>query len=154
VAAYFFDSSALVKRYLVETGTAWVQALCNPAAGHRLYLVRIASVEVISAVTRRVRGGGLIAADAAAALAQFRLDFQNQYLALDATAVVVSRAETLAETYGLRAYDAIHLAAALNLNDQRIASALPPLNLVSSDTELNAAAATEGLTVEDPNSHP
>jgi hypothetical protein len=28
-ATGYFDSSALVKRYLVETGTPWVQTLCN-----------------------------------------------------------------------------------------------------------------------------
>jgi len=27
VTAYFLDSSALVKRYVIETGTAWVRSL-------------------------------------------------------------------------------------------------------------------------------
>jgi hypothetical protein len=31
---------------------------------------------------------------------------------------------------------------------------VPALILVSADTELNAAATSEGLTVEDPNTHP
>ena len=30
---YFLDSSALVKRYVAETGTAWIVGLANPRAG-------------------------------------------------------------------------------------------------------------------------
>lgn len=30
VNAYFLDSSALVKRYVPETGTAWIQAIATP----------------------------------------------------------------------------------------------------------------------------
>jgi hypothetical protein len=50
---YFCDASGIAKRYLQETGTAWVQSLADPAAGNRIYLARITGVEVISAVTRR-----------------------------------------------------------------------------------------------------
>lgn len=31
MAAYFLDTSTVVKRYVHETGTAWVQALTDPA---------------------------------------------------------------------------------------------------------------------------
>jgi hypothetical protein len=59
----------------------------------------------------------------------------------------------LAETHGLRGYDAMQLATALEVNTLRIVSGLPPLTLVSADVELNAAAIAEGLTVEDPNAY-
>lgn len=49
---YFFDTSALVKRYAKEVGTAWVFSLVRPAAGNRLYLVRITGVELVSALIR------------------------------------------------------------------------------------------------------
>ena len=52
MTAYFCDASGIAKRYLHETGTAWVQALANPIAGNRLFLARITTVEVVSAVTR------------------------------------------------------------------------------------------------------
>jgi hypothetical protein len=73
MAAYFCDASGIAKRYLHETGTPWVQALVNPSAGKRLFLARITTVEVVSAVTRRQRGGHLSLAEAAAILTQFRL---------------------------------------------------------------------------------
>jgi hypothetical protein len=31
VAAYFLDTSTVVKRYVLETGTPWVQTLADPA---------------------------------------------------------------------------------------------------------------------------
>lgn len=34
MALYFLDTSALVKRYVAESGSAWVMALCDPASGH------------------------------------------------------------------------------------------------------------------------
>jgi hypothetical protein len=74
MTAYFCDASGIAKRYLHETGTAWVQALANPSSGNRLFLARITTVEVVSAVTRRQRGGHLSLAEATAILAQFRLD--------------------------------------------------------------------------------
>ena len=36
MAAYVFDSSAVVKRYVRETGTAWVLSVLEPGAGHAI----------------------------------------------------------------------------------------------------------------------
>ena len=46
MAAYFLDTSAVVKAYVQETGTSWIRNLAAPASGHFLYLARIAEVEV------------------------------------------------------------------------------------------------------------
>ena len=59
VAAYFLDTSTVVKRYVHETGTAWVQALTDPAAGHFLYVARITDVEMIAAVAAWVASAPL-----------------------------------------------------------------------------------------------
>jgi hypothetical protein len=67
VAAYFLDTSTVVKRYVQEIGTAWVQALLAPAAGHSLFLVRITLAELVAAVTRRERGGTISGPDAVTA---------------------------------------------------------------------------------------
>jgi hypothetical protein len=45
VAAYFLDTSTIVKRYAQEIGTAWVQALTAPAGGHLLAVVRVAQAD-------------------------------------------------------------------------------------------------------------
>ena len=36
MAIYFFDSSATVKRYVSEVGTAWIVALVDPTAANNL----------------------------------------------------------------------------------------------------------------------
>ena len=66
---------------------------------------------------------------------------------------MIDEASTLAQKHGLRAYDAVQLAAALDTS--RIVSQVESTEvlLVSADVELNAAAAVEGLQVEDPNTH-
>jgi hypothetical protein len=45
------------------------------------------------------------------------------------------------------------LAAALQVETERRAFNMPRLILVSADLALNAAAAAEGLAIEDPNTH-
>ncbi len=58
---------------------------------------------------------------------------------------------SLAEARGLRGYDAVQLAAGYAVNALCLTSGLPPLIFVSADNELNAAASSEGLIVENPN---
>ena len=67
---------------------------------------------------------------------------------------LVTFAMNIADIHGLRADDAIQLAAAVDANDQRQFFGLSPLTFVSSDCELNDAARREGLSVDDPNEHP
>ena len=69
MAVYVGDSSALVKRYVRERGTAWVRGLTDPAAGHTLSIAGITGVEVVSALTRQTRRGALAPTDAARAYA-------------------------------------------------------------------------------------
>jgi uncharacterized protein len=52
VAAYFLDTSTVLKRYVQETGTAWVQALAAPTVRHSLFVVRITLAETVAAITR------------------------------------------------------------------------------------------------------
>ena len=154
MAHYYLDSSALVKRYVAEAGTVWVDHLCDAASGHTLYTVRISAAEIIAALFRRVRVGSLSLSDAQAQATQFKADLAFDYQMIEVTGPVVDAAMTLAERYGLRGYDAIQLAGALELQTVLFVSGLPALTFVCADTELNTAAAAEGLPVEDPNSHP
>jgi len=38
MATYFLDTSAIVKRYILEQGQPWILSLCNPEQGHDLYI--------------------------------------------------------------------------------------------------------------------
>jgi uncharacterized protein len=150
VAAYFVDTSALVKRYVQEVGTAWVRGLTHRRAGNQILLARITVVEVTSAVARRRAGRTISTAQASSFLSQFRKHIAGRYTILEITPGLLADAATLANRHDLRAYDAVQLAAALELN--RISQG--GIVLASSDRELNAAAQADGLTVEDPNLHP
>jgi uncharacterized protein len=153
MAAFIFDASGIVKRYLTEIGSGWVQGLTDPNAAHEIFLMRLTRVEIVAAITRRGRGGR-VAAAVPALLAQFRHDAAHQYTILEIAPAVLADAERLAETYGLRAYDAVQLAATADLHRDRPTHGLSRLTLISADQELNAAAIAEGIDVDDPNLHP
>ena len=153
MAAYFLDSSALVKRYAAETGSAWVENLTDPRSGNRIYVAAITHVEVIAAIARKRKGLLLSATDAAAAIGRFENDLQTDLRVFDLTPNVITMAARLAEKHALRGYDAVQLAVALEINAARTARRLTSLMLISSDVELNTAAQSEQLLTDDPNSH-
>lgn len=154
MAAYFFESSALVKRYARETGSAWVISLFRPVLANRIYVARLADVEIISALTRRMRRRSLGPVSTAKAIARFRRAFHGKFRVVEITDVLTTRAASLAEKYALRGYDAVQLAAALTANEGRLLAGANALVFVSADRKLNAAAGAEGLMVQDPNTHP
>src|SRR5208282_6130714 len=154
MAAFIFDASGIVKRYLTEVGSGWVQGLTDPAAAHEILLTRITRVEIVAAITRRSRGGPVPATAAPALLAQFRHDAAHQYTILEVTPALLADAERLAESHGLRAYDAVQLAATTDLHQARSTTGLSRLTFISADQELNAAAIAEGIDVDDPTMHP
>lgn len=158
MAVYFFDTSALVKRYAPEDGTKWVQSITDPAAGYLIYIARITGAEVIAAIRQNVRNKDTSEADAAKVTADFRYDFANQYSIHEVTDGVVDRAMTLIEKHKLRGYDGVQLAAALEINDQLVAlGALviggSGLVIVSGDKDIINAAPDEGIMVENPQNH-
>jgi uncharacterized protein len=159
VPIYYFDSSGLVKRYVSEVGSSWVISLTDPAAGNHIYVASITGVEVPAAINKRVRPGDINAADAATAIANFEYDLANQYNTLEVTETLLKNAAALTSKYKLRAYDAVQLAAAMEINQQLLAlgmpaAGMPALTLISADGDLNNAAAAEGLNVDDPRNHP
>jgi predicted nucleic acid-binding protein len=153
VAAYFFDTSALVKRYSRETGTAWMLGLFRRAAGHRLYVARITGVEAAAALTRKRRGAHLTAVEAARALARLRRDLNKRLRIVEITPALLTDAMLLAEKHGLRGYGAVQLAGVLEANTERVRQRLAPLTLVAADGKLLASGTAEGLATDDPNDH-
>ncbi len=153
MAAYFLDTSALVKRYSRETGTAWMLGLFRRAAGHRLYVVRITGVEAAAALTRKRRGSHITPVEATRALARLRRDINERLRIVEVTPALLTDAMTLTEKHGLRGYDAVQLAGVLEANFERVRVRLAPLTLIAADLDLLAAGAAEGLTTDNPNNH-
>lgn len=154
MAVYFLDSSALVKRYIRETGSAWVLELFNPALNNEIFIAAIAKVEIVAAIARRSRNGSISAGDTIAISDQLRKDSRQDYQVIEITESIINSGMALAEIYGLRGYDAIQLAAGRAVNTLCLASGLPCITFVSADNELNIAVISEGLLMENPNHYP
>ena len=154
MSLYFLDSSALVKRYVEEPGSAWIRALAAPGAGNYLIIARVAWVEVLSAFTRRQRDGSMGADDVRRALDAFRYDLDMQYQMAEMDRSLVELAGDLVMRRPLRAYDAIQLAAVLLVQANLARTGSADLTFVSADDRLLGIASVEGLAVDNPNRHP
>lgn len=154
MAAFYADSSVLVKRHVPETGTGWFRGLAAPAAGHVIMTVRVSVIEMFSALNRRVREGTLDPRTYAAVAADVESVCAAEYRVIELSPEVAGRARGLLERHPLRAYDAVQLAAALSAQAVLQASGLPALVFLSADTRLLTAAHAEGLVVDDANAHP
>ena len=150
---YFLDSSALLKRYINEPGTAWVLALTTPGNGVNILIAQITPVEVVSGIERQRRTGLFAMADAQGMRLLLDRHARREYRITRLDGVIIVRAKDLLNAYPLRAYDAVQLASALEANARLLAARSPPLTFVSADTRLLAAAAAEGLATEDPNAY-
>lgn len=150
----YFDSSALVKRYLTELGSAWVLAHTDMVAGNTIVVAEITRVEVAAAFAARQRASGGISRrerDDALNLLLKHYDTEYQIASLDPT--IISRAVNLTQTYRLRGYDAIQLATALATNQVLTTASLPGLTFIAADDDLLEAAQNEGLAADNPNHH-
>jgi predicted nucleic acid-binding protein len=150
----YFDTSALVKRYVTEVGTAWVRhALARPRR-QVIYTALLAQPEVLSALQRKVREGTLTAAEAQSLARRVQRHFARRYRVVAITPMLITQACTLVQAHPLRAYDAIHLACALTVQRILQQQALPAPLFVAADDALLAAARAEGFVVENPLLHP
>jgi predicted nucleic acid-binding protein len=152
--AYFVDSSALVKRYVQEDGTAWLRRLTRRSTGRRIYLSRINTVEVAAAVARRRKGRKLTAAKASSILYRFRQHLAGRYTLMEISPALLDDAMRLANAHSLRAYDAVQAAAVLQIHQQHQEAGFAPVTLISAGQAPNNAGVSEGLIVDDPRLHP
>ncbi len=157
MAAYYLDTSALVKRYINEPGGAWVRQLCDERDSHNellhmLFVGRIAIVEVAAAIAVLVRRNIILSGVGKYAYERFTQDWATAYQISEIHPNLLTRAATLAQRHPLKAYDAVHLALALETRQLLIENELD-LIFVSGDTRLLQAAQAEGLAVENPFSH-
>jgi len=151
---FYLDSSALVKRYMAEVGTAWVETLCADEDTHAIAIAHIGLVEVAAVFASKRRGRFITPAQCDNALADLIQDAQRRYQLAAVGPAVIDRAIQLTRRRKLRGYDAVHLACALTLNDPLVESGLSPLTFVSADDDLLAAAMAEGLATDNPHNHP
>jgi uncharacterized protein len=150
---YYLDASAIAKRYLQESGSLWVTELWKRAGEISLFSAALVNVEVVCALSRAQREEriGMRRRNESAAL--FALEAQQNLESIAVSADILQSAHRLALRHPLRAYDAVHLATALELAERMLWAGLPAPIFVSADGNLLVAARAEGLVVENPNEH-
>lgn len=151
---YFFDSSAIVKRYITEIGSAWVKTIVKSQPKKNLYLSFVTGAEAAAAFAKRHRNGDISTADYNTVRKVFQRHFQQRCTLLRVTKDVIQRAMDLTHTHPLRGFDAVQLATALVLENDLKRSGLPGITFVCADKNLCNAAKAEGLTIENPNDYP
>ena len=137
MAIVYFDSSALVKLVLDETGSdvaAAVWNACDAALSSRL-----AYPEVCAALAAAGRNHDLTESEASAAADEWET-FWSSMRPIELSADVEKVAGELAVLHRLRGADAVHLASALALGSSQVTVAVW-------DKRLHAGAAAAGLPV-------
>ncbi len=153
MTTYFLDTSAIVKRYVLEQGQPWILSLCDPEQGHDLYISQATLVEVVATICRRGREQSISLTERDRLINVFRQDSKGSYNIWPVTTDLYNTAGDLCRSHRLRAYDAVQLACVLALRDYtQINQALPPI-FVCADVGLLDVASAEGLQVENPHAH-
>lgn len=154
---YFLDTSALVRRYVSETGMQWVRDLCDPATANIIIVSQLTQVEAVSAFCSKARDQnprtGISPADRDQLISLFRQDLQRNYSVVDVTDNLCLRAADLCTHHKLKAYDAVQLSSALAVKDSLRQQGID-VTFVSADNNLLSAAAAESLLTDNPTNHP
>ena len=129
----YLDASALVKRYIAENSSDQVNEWIGEA--DLVVTSLITRVEVAAAITRAQRMEIFAAEEAAAAIRQFRSEWES-FQRLPITENTVMRGDFLACEHNLRGFDATHLACALIWQE----SLGLPVRLATFDGQLVQAA--------------
>jgi uncharacterized protein len=134
----YFDTSALVKRYIDEVGRRQVLQLLRQ---HECVASAILPVELRSALRRRVTEGTLAAARVPEILKRVTAD-RAYWTLVEVGAEVLGAAEKLVAVHPLRTLDAIHVASAQVF---AVGVSESDLMFVSADKRQTDAAAAIGL---------
>jgi uncharacterized protein len=122
----------------------------KPSNGKRVFIAQITPVEIISGISRLKRELIISANEATEARRLVRRHIMREYRVVNFTNRIVEHAQDLLETYSLRAYDAVQLASALEVQTKLAAANQPPLIFVSADVRLITVANSEALQTHNP----
>ena len=154
----YFDTSALVKYYIVETGTRWIRELIEEKNGDQwvnmIFTSALTWAEAVSALSKHRRSSFISDGLCTRLIARFLRDGQSRYARLPADDAAINQAVELIQRHPLRAYDAVQLATALRLDRVLRDNRLSPVTFVSADEALCEAARAEGMSAENPNDYP
>jgi predicted nucleic acid-binding protein len=111
----YLDSSALVKRYVLEEGSKAIN--CRFESGENIYTSVLSFAEVYATIDRKSREKKLTANEKGKLVDEFRADWAFSLNILELTTITMLALPSLCEQYFLKASDAIQLSAAIWLKD-------------------------------------
>ena len=150
MAVYYFDSSVLVKYYMVEPGTSWVRQLVN-ADENSFLICDIAIVEVAAAIAQMQRDRMFGKSLMRATIGHFQRDItEGLFLSHSIGDDTLQSGARLAMQYPLKGYDAVQIASGMLLA-QRMADV--EFIFVSGDKKMLKAAESKGLRIDNPFNH-
>jgi predicted nucleic acid-binding protein len=135
----FCDTSALVKLYIKEDSSDEMQALARSASA--IAVCRIAWAEIMAALSRRARENSSDADAIETVRVRLRTDWPR-YAIVEVTQPLVELAGEYADTFALRGYDSVQLAAARSLQD----AVSEPLHFACFDARLQKSAKVLGMS--------
>jgi predicted nucleic acid-binding protein len=136
----FCDTSALVKLYIEEDSTDEMLALAGTASA--IAVCRIAWAETMAALARRARENPTDAEVIDTVRTRLRSDWPR-YAIVEVTQPLVELAGEYADTFALRGYDSVQLAAARRLRD----AVREELHFACFDARLRKSAKVLGLLI-------
>ena len=143
---FFFDTSALVKRFHLELGSRTVGEIFGER-GNRIFTSRLGLLELTSVAAIKFRTGAMSVEDVSEFVAAVGVSVDSQWVIVRRLLEEdYNRAQTLLTQYAhqhrLRTLDSLHLASAIRLRaDSRLDF------FVTSDKVLAKVAALEGFAV-------
>jgi predicted nucleic acid-binding protein len=144
---FYFDASALFKRYHDEAGSIFINALFDQSHqnGYVFYTSMLTGIEFCSAIRRHQREGGVDAETAEAIIQTFLLESEKTLHTFQVDHQIIQLAMTLISIHPLKAYDAVQLATCLEA--KRIFAHNDLIYFVCDDNQLREAGRMEGVKV-------
>jgi predicted nucleic acid-binding protein len=136
----YLDTSALLKLYIQEAYSADVNALVTTADGAGTSILTYTEIAAAMARAERMR---IISGESAKSAWNNFLGDWPEFTRLKLSAALTERAATLAWDFGLRGYDAMHLAAALTWQD----ALGEPISLATFERLLWSAGKKAGVVI-------
>lgn len=149
---FYFDASALVKRYTREAGSDTINFLFANVPLTRMQCLILGAVEVLWICVRKGNDGRITKSEFARAVTHLKsevINRQSEFKTISVPDTLILNSMSLIETHSINSVDAIVLRSALDIATE-LRNTGNRLVLIASDQRLLRAAQTEGMLVFNP----
>lgn len=148
---FYWDASALVKRYAPETGTAFANHIFSAVSLNQMMCLALCTGEVISIFVRKRNDSTITQEDFSQALLNFRSEVLDDadFQIVSADDILILESHSLIEQHNLNATDAVILRSTLDIAEE-LHQENDRLILLTADHRLLRSAKDEGLLTLNP----